>query len=380
MWHKRYSYSDRVYLVDWQRLCVGDILLTHGHGLAGWIVRVVTRCPYAHASIYAGHGSILESTSRFSFAANPQRWPWLKASQVKVLRYVNGLSATDAEHIVTYVRERLGERYSVARAASSVLGRIGVWLRWCLRFKFVGYLFGSQYCSHLVSDGYASVGISLTRKGSENSPADLWRSNVLVEIPNMVHLASAQEIDILNSPDLVTLNKCRVGKFLTRVRLLAFFVGSFVRDLDAVHQFVHRFPRFDELITRWVLRSRYHTTYRLDVAQNPFRYHERALIAVGLSPVDLLGFVQSQCHLLQANINRYLIEYLKFYSCYARNRLSYDRLQMLLYRGMLVIMMNSMQMFERRLIACGFAAHQLVTTLRSQVVIIHRWIMLQGLL
>ena len=49
------------------------------------------------------------------------------------------------------------------------------------------------------------------------------------------------------------------------------------------------------------------------------------------------------------------------------NRLSYDGLQVLLYQGMLVLKVNSMQMFERRLVACGFAAHPLVKTLRAQV-------------
>lgn len=332
------------YLLNSWDLEEGDIVLTSGHGLISWLIRKFTRCNFSHAAIYVGNGSLLESTNRYSFSKNIQRLVFKEPNMVAVLRVNNGLSVPEKKALVNFMRSKVGARYSVPRAVSSVLGSIGRWVRKVLGEGIPHFLSGSQYCSHYVAEGYANIGIELTEKGIDCSPGDLFRSNKLMRLKNIIHVASPRELEILAKKDYVSENKKRMSRWLTKTRLLGIGLGVYISDINDVRQFLLRHRKLDRVVVGWILSSKYHSTYRNDLTQNPCRYFRDALMGLGLPNNELKCFAMFEWNIGCKNADRHLEEYLKASRLYGESGLIYDRLQRLIYRGLVLQTLTSLEM------------------------------------
>ena len=332
------------YLLNWQDLEEGDIVLTSERRFVSWVIRKFTRCNYSHAAVYVGNGSLLESTKRYSFSINIQRLAFEEPNMVAVLRLNNGLSAPAKHALVNFMREKVGALYSVPRAVSSVLGNAGRWVRNMLGAGLPRFLTGSQYCSHYVAEGYATIGIELTDKGVNCSPGDLFRSNKLVRLENIVHVADAKEMEILAKKDYVLENKRRMSKWLNKTRLLGIAFGTCISDVNDVRQFLLRHRSLDRLIVGWILSSKYHSTYRNDLTANPCRYFRDVLLKLGLFDDGLKSFVKFEWNMGIENAYRHLGEYIKASQLYGESGLLYDRLQRLVYRGLVLQTLISLKM------------------------------------
>lgn len=332
------------YLLNSWDLEEGDIVLTSGHGLFSWLIKRFTHCNFSHAAIYVGNGSLLESTNRYSFSKNIQRLAFDKPNMVVVLRLKDGLTVPEKQELVRFVREKVGARYSVPLAVSSVLGNLGRWVRNVLGAGIPRFLSGSQYCSHYVAEGYSKIGIVLSDRGVNCTPGDLFRSKELVHLENIVHVANVGEMEILAKKDCVSENKKRMSKWLNKTRLLGVALGIYISDINDVRQFLLRHRSLDHLVVGWILLSKYHSIYRNDLKANPCRYFRGSLMGLGLSTNELKSFVMYEWNVGYNNANRHLEEYLTYSRLYGESGLMYDRVQRLIYRGLVLQTITSLKM------------------------------------
>ncbi|MFD3242392.1 hypothetical protein ACE2AK_25025 [Rahnella perminowiae] len=74
-----------MYLVDHEKLEVGDIILTGGKSFVGTLVKISTFSRFSHAMLWI-NDTLIHSDSGGVYSKNPQRILFDKRSQVKVLR------------------------------------------------------------------------------------------------------------------------------------------------------------------------------------------------------------------------------------------------------------------------------------------------------
>ena len=75
-----------LYILDWGKLEVGDIILEHGYALHSSIICKATGSHYSHAMIYVGN-TIIEATQKGRvFSKIPNRFTVKNINDLKVLR------------------------------------------------------------------------------------------------------------------------------------------------------------------------------------------------------------------------------------------------------------------------------------------------------
>src|SRR5579863_7640653 len=152
-------------------LQVGDIILTTTQAKGSKGIRLFTASDVSHAMIYVEEFSVVDATSEGVHARNSLRLLWEDESPVHVLRVPGGLNPGDLYEILKFTRSRVGTPYSVREAIATVLGPKRSWSR-------------KQFCSRLVAQAYASVGIHLVENPNYCSPEQIRASAALVEIPD----------------------------------------------------------------------------------------------------------------------------------------------------------------------------------------------------
>lgn len=77
------------------KLCVGDVILSGGHGFISQTIKFSTRSKYSHAAIYIGHGRYLESTGELGVTVGHFPLIQLQSEAGKYIGLVEGVAAFD---------------------------------------------------------------------------------------------------------------------------------------------------------------------------------------------------------------------------------------------------------------------------------------------
>ncbi len=164
-------------------LQIGDIVLTTSTDLLSKSIRKVTGSDISHALAYVESHSVIDATGAAVHSRNTQRLFWKDECAVRVLRLPEGLNETQSRHILNYVRGRIGKQYSKVEAARSVLGGARSPSR-------------RQFCSRLVAQAYASVGLDLVADPHyiDCAPEQLKNSTRLIAVQGAVQQVSDEEI------------------------------------------------------------------------------------------------------------------------------------------------------------------------------------------
>ncbi|HEK0791940.1 TPA: hypothetical protein SMP82_001696 [Proteus mirabilis] len=172
-----------LYILDWGKLEVGDIILEHGYALHSSIICKATGSHYSHAMIYVGN-TIIEATQKGRvFSKIPNRFTVKNINDLKVLRLKTPIPSVKMNKITEHARLLVGTEYGLKEAIFSA--------RPSKNLKPTE----AQFCSRLVAQSYASVGINLVANTNFCSPADIERSELLCEVPDTVREGTRQEIE-----------------------------------------------------------------------------------------------------------------------------------------------------------------------------------------
>lgn len=256
---------------DLDKLRPGDIILSTSPGRNSRVIRRFTKSPFSHAMLYADN-KIVHADINGVFTTNPQR-RLFPAGTSLVLR----LQSEDLEigaSACQYALNLTGSRYSVPEAMLSYV------LRKTAR-RSIGDV---QFCSRLVAQSYAHVGVNLVDNPDFCFPGEFARANLLKPVVGATRLATPGEIELGKKPDMVVLHREHTYAWLRPLCDLVEEDG-FERpaSIKLAFEFLIAHPKYDRQATDLLTRSNYLDDYKLDEVANHYRYDRDALEMLLLS-------------------------------------------------------------------------------------------------
>lgn len=262
------------YVIDTEKLEIGDIILEHGYEPHSFVICVATKSHYSHAMIFVGN-TIIEATREGRvFSKVPNRFSVKNINDLKVLRLREPTDSAVMKRITEHARLYVGAEYSLKEAICSAKPN-----------KLMEST-EKQFCSRLVAQCYALENIKLVSNTDFCSPGDIERSELLYEIADAVRLASPQEIEHANAKSLhsthreSTANFCENSiKILSSYNIKTITIENeqkYIANLNdiftAVYQRGKEIEELDFKIAELMRTTGYMDGPFHDKQQNPYRY------------------------------------------------------------------------------------------------------------
>jgi hypothetical protein len=165
-----------------ERLEESDIILIASRTGRGKAVMVGTKSRYSHAMLYLGGHSVIDSSGDGVHTQNIHRIGFKHASDVLVLRHNPPLGAQIRERISNYARGLVAQLYSIPEAIKAARGKQGQAAS------------AKQFCSRLVAQAYASVGINLVPDPNFCVPKDFATASALSPVADVSMKATADHL------------------------------------------------------------------------------------------------------------------------------------------------------------------------------------------
>lgn len=254
-----------------------DIILTTTNEPVSKLIRWGTWSDISHAMLYVQHCSVIDATSDGVHSQNTQRLFFEPNWPVHVLRFREGLDSDTAKRICDYVRERVGAEYSTQNALMAGA-------------KLSNKASHKQFCSRLVARAFEEFGQPLVANPDTCTPANLIKSEALIEVSNALRDISDEEVTAWqNHQDTTQLMRDTTNTVLDAVRKLD---PSIQRIDNAVGLAVLR-PDLDDKIASIIEESGYLEVWKLEREKSPWQYDlaEMSLMSVR-HPTEIIDY----CH------------------------------------------------------------------------------------
>lgn len=262
------------YIIEFDQVLPGDILLTADRTLSSKGIRVVTLGDFSHAMICFTHASCIHALPNGGVqSVNLQRMLFVRPEHVRVLRLKAASGAI--QKACDYARSQIGKQYSMSDAARSVTKRARKTNR--------------QFCSRLVAECYDFAGISLVPDPLRCTPKELGESLLLTEVDVTVRKATSAELAFANSPDPIARQTAITSDMFASIRRV---IGTDIQTDEQLLEFLVQDSRKDAEVAAIVRASGYLEMWKGEVAKNKWRYDLDHLAAIGL-PADQL---EALCH------------------------------------------------------------------------------------
>jgi hypothetical protein len=320
-----YFYGVRMkYLLDFEKIAPGDIILESGTSKFSSVIKTVTRSNFSHAMIYVGH-SIIHALTDGVYSANPQRVLVDNPNGLKVLRLKSPLSEQACITVVNYARNLSGSIYSIPEAGKSAV------------LKKTNKVTESkqQFCSRLVAQSYRQIGVNIVNNPDYCTPEDINKSSSLSEVLEVIREASEQEIAFAESENPILENQKRMFLWLNQARE-AFSERNIEIQTEAdVTSSLMENADLDGLVCSFIKESGYLEHYDFDKKVNPFRYDVNAFRQKYLSQEDPLDMFYKELNKEPNEITRHSNNYFHSGLNFLHSGLEYHKLYKHLYRNLL---------------------------------------------
>jgi len=305
------------YILDASKLDTFDIILTKNKKIPSKLIRYFTSSDYSHASVYMSDYSIIEATREGRvFSQNTQRLIFDNIDDCKVLRYKNILTDSDKIALEFFLRSNVSTRYSVSEA-----------------YKTLDYsetdeqaIKREQFCSRLVAQAFAEIGVKLVHNIDYCSPEQLNSSDLLETVPNVIRVATDKEIAFFKTKNPIIDNQIQNYLWLDNVTKLAKKEKYQIINQNDVESFLIKHPEYDRQVCKFIKKTNYLSQYKLDEVINPPRY--KYISSVNLNIEEELSAAISLSR-------RHLISYSYCHFMYKKNKLNYFSILKDLYKNLL---------------------------------------------
>ncbi|MBL4746143.1 MAG: hypothetical protein JKY08_07220 [Flavobacteriaceae bacterium] len=154
-----------MYIINFSKLRVGDILLTRKHDRECELIRKSTKSDYSHAIIYVGVGRGIESNGLGVQSINTTRTIYKFTDDVQILRYNKSNFDDIIEDVINFARQKTGTEYSTKEARLTRLKE-------AIESKEKN----RQFCTRFVAQSYKNAGIKVVSNPDYCSPKELKES------------------------------------------------------------------------------------------------------------------------------------------------------------------------------------------------------------
>jgi len=307
------------YGFDFAGLEVGDILLSFGESKTAKRIAKATGGGFSHAMLYVGH-SVIHAMPDGVYSKNPQRLLVSAPEHLGVLRLCRHLSTHEKDQLCGYARTWIGALYSVPEAGATLL----------LSKVKKSAISDKQFCSRLVAQAYAFIGVDLVKNPDYCSPNDFLRSPEVETIEGCIKRMNQAEIDFADSHDYNVEIQQATFVWLAKVRSLAERrkLGQVSKQLD-VTPLLMQHPGFDKVITQYVINSGYANYARVDRVRNPHRYNPQAFVLLCSNKrVSIQEMIEEEQRSIDRDMKRRTENYANSKANYSQMPLQYFALEM----------------------------------------------------
>lgn len=335
--------KSKKYILDYQKLQIGDIILESGHKPHSNLIKKYTKSNFSHAMICVGDMSIIHAEKAGVFSLNPQRLLVKHDTDLKVLRLHKKLSDSDKKKIVDFLRDKIGAVYSVKDALKVVLSKN----------PEAGNEY--QFCSRLVSQAYKYIKNELVDNADFCSPADIEKSNLLYEVGGFINEASNSDIVFSLTRNVIKENEYSMYDWLNKTRDMAYDkYQEEIHKVNDVDAFLLNHPNEDTNVCTYVATSGYLDNYLVEVSNNPHMHNEEKFIRKYKDNITVA--LTGEYRPILSAMGRHINNYKNIQISYANTNLEYHNQQVKLYKNILgVILSKLITLFEvsKKMIVTG---------------------------
>ncbi len=247
------------YIIDISKLKKFDIVLTRSKHLRSKAIRYFSEGDYSHALICVSDFSLIEATVKGRvFSENPQRLIFKNIDDCKVLRYKGTLNQEDQSQIELFLRSQISTLYSIKEAV-----RTKKYETTDEEAQEAG-----QFCSRLVAQAFNHVDINLVTNPNYCSPENLNSSELLETVPDIIRIATEEEIAFSKTKSQIKENQIQNYLWLDNVVKLAKKEKFIILNQDDVGLFLIKHPQYDKQVCKFIKNTNYLGQYKQDEVVN----------------------------------------------------------------------------------------------------------------
>ena len=258
-----------MYLLDIEKLELGDIILKKSESRISQLVRRLTGSQYSHAILYVGISSIIDSDGYGVQSNNVQRILIEKEDDVVVLRLKEN-NHNQLLNVEFFARQKIGTEYSTEEAKIAIISK-----------ELEAKEPNRQFCTRFIAQAYESAGIILVKNPDYSVPEELLKSEYLRLVNNVLRKASVKEIEFANSENPLVKQMEIHNSILRIARELS---GIDIQTFEQVSQLIIDRPDIDSEFTEFVTKSGYLNLMDDDIEKNPWHYNAAKMVEYYKNP------------------------------------------------------------------------------------------------
>lgn len=305
-----------MFILDTDRLCVGDIILTADTTLLSKGIRAATGGSFSHAMLYVADHSYIHSDGAGVHAGNTQRRLFAEEGHAAVLR-LRGTDVSAVDRACMYARTQVGKQYSKAEAIRS------------RKFRDEAEQVedsNRHFCSRPVAQAYAFAGLQLVPNPDYCYPIDFASSPLLELVAPPLRRARASEIKFAQSESPLERQTRATNFILDEVRKLS---GQDIQTFEQLPAFLIENPQHDGAVCAIVKESGYLDFWKEDVLRNPWRYD--AVEFRKLPDGERERAAQRELHAAEQQLQQFTFMYGQYMTLWQRAKLNYFAAELQLY-------------------------------------------------
>jgi len=253
-----------MYIFDFKKLMIGDIILTRQNTRISQLVRQVTGSQYSHAILYVGVAGIIDSDGLGVQANNIQRKLIENSDNAVVLRLKENVDLSILMEVETYARRMIGMAYSTNEAKISHL-----------KNELEAKEPNRQFCTRFVAKSYEAAGINIVDNPNYCTPEDLLLSDKLIKVSNCLRVANDKEIEFANSENPLEKQIEIHNNIFAKAREIT---GKDIQTFEQLNECIVEIPEIDNEMTEFVKASGYLDMMDKDEQDNPQHYDAEKMI------------------------------------------------------------------------------------------------------
>ena len=307
-----------MFILDTDRLRIGDIILTADHTLLSKGIRAATGGSFSHAMLYVADHSYIHSDSHGVHSGNTQRRLFSALGDAAVLR-LRTLDASAVKRACVYARTQIGKQYSKAEAVRS------------RKFRDAAEQLedsNRQFCSRLVAQAYSFAGVPLVPSANYCYASDFATSQLLEAIAAPLRQARAAEIELAQSESPIDRQARATNFILDEVRKLS---GRDIQTFEQLPHFLIQNPEHDAAVCGIVKSSGYLDFWKEDVLRNPWRYDAVAFRKLPLSSSERERAARKELTAAEQQLQQFTFVYGQYMTLWIRAKLNYFAAELQLY-------------------------------------------------
>lgn len=313
-----------MFILDADRLHVGDIILTADQTLLSKGIRAATGGSFSHAMLYVADHSFIHSDGDGVHSGNTQRRLFSALSDAAVLR-LRKLDPSAVKRACAYARTQVGMQYSKVEAIRSRKFRVAA-----------EELEDSnrQFCSRLVAQAYSVAGVPLVPNADYCYPSDFATSQFLQAVAAPLRQARAAEMEFAQSESPLERQTRATNFILKEVRKLS---GRDIQTFEQLPHFLIQNPQHDAAVSEIVKASGYLDFWKEDILRNPWRYDPAVFRMLPVPSGERERVARRELAAAEQQLQQFTSVYGQYMTLWQRAQLNYFATELQLYMNLIAV-------------------------------------------